>query len=312
MISLARKLKELPKIAAALQEGRIRWSKAHKIAAVAKPENEVMWLESALSMRARELERKIDQEYGVTHKKYRFCLEEDQAAVFEYAMEICRRLENAHVSPSQCLEMMAAEFIATWGARVEQKDDSVAVDSPEHELNETVEVDEPVTSDENSENSRESIDEEVCPESSESPAAIQPDPNPYLAIYERDGWCCTYPGCSVRAMLHPHHLKFRSKFGRRTKAECDDPSNVTTLCYFHHTLVHQGIVKVEGKAPFDMAWTKPKLIDVEKIRRERQAAERKRKTPKSKHEERTDKTVDDPRTIWVEGFGPALVFGDAA
>ena len=58
MLSLGRKLKELPNIAAALQEGRIRWSKAHKIAAVAKPENEVMWLESALSMRARELERK--------------------------------------------------------------------------------------------------------------------------------------------------------------------------------------------------------------------------------------------------------------
>jgi hypothetical protein len=227
-------------------------------------------------------------------------------------MEICRRLENAHISPSQCLEMMAAEFISTWGARVEQTDDPGEVDSPKHELNETVEVDEPVTSDDNSENSRESIDAEVCPESSESPPAAQPDPNPYLAIYERDSWCCTYPGCSVRAMLHPHHLKFRSKFGNKTKAECDDPSNVTTLCYFHHTLVHQGIVKVEGKAPFDMAWTKPKLIDVEKIRRERRAAERKRKTPKSKHEETTEKTVVDPRTIWVEGFGPALFFGDAA
>jgi hypothetical protein len=70
MLSLGRKLKDLPNIAAALQEGRIRWSKAHQIAAVAKPENEVMWLESALSMRARELERKIDQEYGVTRRKY--------------------------------------------------------------------------------------------------------------------------------------------------------------------------------------------------------------------------------------------------
>ena len=103
MLSLARKLKELPQISAALQNGRIRWSKAHKIASVAKPENEVMWLESALSMRSRDLQRKIDQEYGLTHMKYRFCLAEDQAAVFEYAMEICRRLEKAHVSPSQCL-----------------------------------------------------------------------------------------------------------------------------------------------------------------------------------------------------------------
>jgi hypothetical protein len=304
MLSLGRKLKELPNIAAALQEGRIRWSKAHKIAAVAKPENEVMWLESALSMRARELERKIDQEYGVTHRKYRFCLSEDQAAVFEYAMEICRRLEKAHVSPTQCLEMMAAEFIATWGARVEQAECSVEEDSTEA-VKESVEVDEPVTSGENAETIRETIDE-VCPESSGSPPAGQPDPNPYLAIYERDGWCCTYPGCSVRAMLHPHHLKFRSKFGKKSKAECEDPSNITTICRFHHLLVHQGIVKVEGKAPFDMKWIKPRLIDVERMRSERKAAERKRKKRKIEPEEPNDETVDTPRYIMVEGLGPVL------
>jgi hypothetical protein len=311
MLSLGRKLKELPNIAAALQEGRIRWSKAHKIAAVAKPENEVMWLESALSMRARELERKIDQEYGVTHTKYRFCLSEDQAAVFEYALEICRRLEKAHVSPTQCLEMMAAEFIATWGARVEQAECSVEEESTERSSEESADVDESATSDGNAETIRETIDD-VCPKSTESPPAGQPDPNPYLAIYERDGWCCTYPGCSVRAMLHPHHLKFRSKFGKKSKAACEGPSNITTICYFHHLLVHQGVVKVEGKAPFDMKWTQPKLIDVEKMRRERKAAERKRKKKKTEREEPSEKTVEDPRYVWVEGLGPALVVGDEA
>jgi hypothetical protein len=80
MLSLARKLKELPQIHAALQDGRLGWSKAHKIAAVAKPQNEVMWLESALSLAARDLQQKIDQEYGLNLTKYRFCLAEDQAA----------------------------------------------------------------------------------------------------------------------------------------------------------------------------------------------------------------------------------------
>jgi hypothetical protein len=307
MLSLARKLKELPNIAAALQEGRIRWSKAHKIAVVAKPENEVMWLESALTMRARQLEQKIDQEYGVTHRKYRFCLTEEQAAVFEYAIEICRRLENGHVSPTQCLEMMAAEFIATWGARVEGGGGSGEEDSTET-AQESAETGEPVAIGENAETIRETIGE-VCPETSESPPAGQPDPNPYLAIYERDGWCCTYPGCSVRAMLHPHHLKFRSKFGKKSKAECEDPSNITTICYFHHLLVHQGVLKVEGKAPFDMKWTQPRLIDVENMRKERKAAERKRKQKQKKTErqESSDKTVDAPRTVWVEGLGPVLI-----
>ena len=139
-----------------------------------------------------------------------------------------------------------------------------------------------------------------------------PHPNPYLAIYERDGWRCAYPGCSVRAMLHPHHLKFRSKFGKKTKARCEDPSNVTTVCYFHHLLLHQGVVKVEGRAPLDMTWTKPTLIDVARMRRERQVAERKRKKRSQEIEEPSEKTGDDPRYAWVEGLGPTLVVGDTA
>jgi hypothetical protein len=247
----------------------------------------------------------------MTHRKYRFCLSEDQAAVFEYAMEICRRLENAHVSPTQCLEMMAAEFIATWGARVEGADGSVEEGSSKTESDESIESDESKTDGENAETIRETIDE-VCPESTESPPACQPDPNPYLPIYERDSWCCTYPGCSVRAMLHPHHLKFRSKFGKKSKAECEDPSNITTICYFHHLLVHQGVVKVEGKAPFDMKWTQPKLIDVEKMRSERKAEERKRKKRKTEREEPTEKNSDKPRYVWVEGMGPVLIEDDEA
>ena len=113
-------------------------------------------------------------------------------------------------------------------------------------------------------------------------------------------------------MLHPHHLEFRSKFGSKSKAECEDPSNITTLCYFHHLLVHQGVVKVKGKAPLDMKWTKPTLVDVEKMRRERQAAERQRKKRRPKAEEPGEKPVDDPRYTWVEGLGPTLVVGDTA
>jgi hypothetical protein len=113
-------------------------------------------------------------------------------------------------------------------------------------------------------------------------------------------------------MLHPHHLRFRSKFGKKSKAECEDPSNITTICYFHHLLVHQGIVKVEGEAPFDMKWTRPRLIDVEKMRSERKAAEQKRKKRETQSGETKDKTVEEPRYVWVEGFGPTLIVGDEA
>jgi len=44
------------------------------------------------------------------------------------------------------------------------------------------------------------------------------------AIYERDGWRCTVPGCTRHRGLHAHHLHFRSAGGG------DEPENLTTLC----------------------------------------------------------------------------------
>ncbi len=64
------------------------------------------------------------------------------------------------------------------------------------------------------------------------------------AVFERDGWRCTVPGCSSRRNLHAHHIVFRSAGGG------DEPENQTSLCAFHHLRgVHAGTVRVEGMAP---------------------------------------------------------------
>lgn len=69
-----------------------------------------------------------------------------------------------------------------------------------------------------------------------------------LAIFERDGWRCTVPGCSSRRNLHRHHIRFRSAGG------CDGPENQTTLCAFHHLRgVHEGRIRIGGQAP-DALW----------------------------------------------------------
>ncbi len=69
-----------------------------------------------------------------------------------------------------------------------------------------------------------------------------------LAIYERDGWRCTVPGCSSRRNLYAHHIVFRSARGS------DAPENLTTLCAFHHQRgVHGGTVRITGRAP-DGLW----------------------------------------------------------
>ena len=64
------------------------------------------------------------------------------------------------------------------------------------------------------------------------------------AIFERDGWRCTVPGCSSRRNLQRHHIRFRSAGGG------DESANQTTLCAFHHLRgVHAGRVRVVGRAP---------------------------------------------------------------
>jgi len=71
------------------------------------------------------------------------------------------------------------------------------------------------------------------------PSAPRPDP-----VLERDGWRCLVPGCSSRASLHDHHIRFRSAGGSHA------PENRASLCAFHHQrCLHAGILRVTGHAP---------------------------------------------------------------
>jgi hypothetical protein len=69
-----------------------------------------------------------------------------------------------------------------------------------------------------------------------------------FAVFERDGWRCTIPGCTSQRNLHAHHVRFRSAGGG------DEDANLTTLCAAHHHRgVHAGRVRVGGRAP-DGLW----------------------------------------------------------
>ncbi|MFQ6018986.1 MAG: hypothetical protein ACE5KF_12425, partial [Kiloniellaceae bacterium] len=69
------------------------------------------------------------------------------------------------------------------------------------------------------------------------------------AVYNRDGWRCTAPGCTGRRNLEDHHLVFRSRGGP------DDLSNRTTLCRPHHTLgAHGRYGRARGTAPLGIDW----------------------------------------------------------
>ena len=53
-------------------------------------------------------------------------------------------------------------------------------------------------------------------------------------VLARDGGVCTADGCGSRYRLQPHHVQHRSAGGD------NDPSNLTSLCWFHHHVVVHG------------------------------------------------------------------------
>ena len=69
-------------------------------------------------------------------------------------------------------------------------------------------------------------------------------------IYRRDGYRCAAPGCTARATIEEHHVRFRSRGGS------NDPANRVTLCAAHHAALHQhGTLAVTGSAPLGLTWT---------------------------------------------------------
>ena len=114
LLQLGQNLERLPQLKKALEEGRLGWTKASRVARVATSEDEAMWLDSALSLSVRELDRKIEGERDAAGVKVRAWLTQDQAVVFDHAVEVCRRVAGADIDIARCIEFMAAELIGTY------------------------------------------------------------------------------------------------------------------------------------------------------------------------------------------------------
>jgi hypothetical protein len=238
LLALARKLLALPKVTEALARGAIGWTKASKVAMVATAKDEKEWVDKAVNLSTRQLERQIRDQLQPGGSNVNWRLTGEQSAIVARAMEICRRMCGEEIDPGRCLELICGEFLATYEYLMEQ----------EMEIEEA-----------KAEGPRQ---EAVCPDSEELPP---PTPVPYTktqrAVLERDEYRCQYPGCSVMCGLHPHHIEFRSHTGKKSRAESNSPPNLVTICYVHHRMVHAGTIGLSGTAPAELDWRRPKLME---------------------------------------------------
>ncbi len=278
LVALGRKVQKLPKIREALASGKLGWCKASRIASVAAPANEVMWLDSALSLTVQQLEQRIKDGTDDLSSTLHLVLSNERRVLWENALEIYRRRAGAEISPVEAFELMLAEVHAEWGYCLNDsfeegdkinkgnEDETRASEMPDAEENEPAR-EEPVCND-----PTESTDVFPWAETDDTNGATQTSlfeteqsaeedfsQNPsYEAlrsgILVRDGWKCTYPGCAARATLHVHHIRYRSRGGG------DEPWNLTVVCSFHHDLVHKNHIDVTGRAPHALAWSPPRLM----------------------------------------------------
>jgi hypothetical protein len=276
LVALGRKIESLPKIREALASGKLGWCKAARVAAVATTDNEAMWLESALALSVKDLERRMHDGTDSLASMLSLPLTEDQRILWENVLEIFRRRAGAEISPVEAFEYMLAEVIAEWGHYgAEAASNDVAQDDEVldevHEATYTNGVNDadaaPVFG-------AEAIDTSPVVQGSfweterdaEKRFAASSDDNELRhLVLERDGWKCCYPGCGARKNLELHHVVFRSRGG------CDAPWNLTVVCYFHHHLIHAGRVTLRGRAPLALEWTPPQLM--------REVLERRRNNP---------------------------------
>jgi hypothetical protein len=277
LLFLGKRLGQLPTLTEALAKGRIGWTKAAKVASVATSETDAEWTEKAIASSFRDLEREVRDGVSPSGGRISIWLSAEQAAIWQQALEICRRVSGEEIDSGLALEYIAGEFLATYAAPTQE----LACDeSPDAEL-------------ENAENTGDGADSRPSPSSTglgeEAIAEIDPKVETRLCpdnedlpsieakcyatihreVLDRDGFRCQYPGCSVRYALHVHHLELRSHFGRRTRAQMNDPSNLVVLCAIHHRMLHAGIIGVRGKAPGELEWRRPKLMETATERHER-------------------------------------------
>jgi len=251
LLGLGVKLKRLPKIREALASGKLGWSKASKVATVATTEDEAMWLDSALSLSVRALERKIHEDRDDIGVKLRVWLSRDQAAVWETAVEVCRRMAGENIDVGRCLELISGEFLATYAYLLAKEPEA-----------DTTQVSAKEASSEPVDPAGAEDHPFACPEGDELPSPLALSQSEFSRkVIERDGHQCTYPGCSIRWGLHAHHLEHRSRSGTRSKPKTNHPCNGTTVCFVHHRMTHSGVIGVTGTAPDNLTWRLPKLME---------------------------------------------------
>ena len=176
LVFIAERLENLPAIRAEFDAGKLSWTKAREIVAVATPDTEEEWLAKARVLSNRDLEKEVRRHDGRGSGAFATVTISMPVEVLEMwhdTYELVERLSGTELEKWQVLEASLAELLGTHLP----------------------------LANENGASTQETEDEKGLAASVRN------------AVLDRDGWACRFPACTMRKMLDVHHIEFRSHLG---------------------------------------------------------------------------------------------------
>jgi hypothetical protein len=254
---VARTLARLPQTTAALARGTLTYSAVRELTRVATTETEARWLAVAEGMAVNQIERLVaghqpgDQPEDPTHpdlraRVVRIELPPEVYALWRQARSVIATERGAEISDADFVESLCRGAIAPGTGAAGPSHQIAYQQCPDcrratqngagREIEIAPEVFERASCDAKDLGSLDA----TTPER----ATTTVTPRLREQVFARDQHRCTVPGCRSARNLDIHHIVPRAQGGTHHMW------NMTLLCSGHHAALHDGLLVMQGKAPY--------------------------------------------------------------
>jgi hypothetical protein len=256
---VARALARLPETAAALSRGELAYSAVRELTRVAMADTEADWLAASKGMAVNQIERLVaGHEPGdrpddptvpdLRPRTMRVELTPEAYALWRQARSVVADERGSELSDAEFVETLCRAVIAP-GTGAEGPAHQIAYkqcpdcrratqNGAGREIDVAPEVIE-----------RAECDARIIGSlDAETPERATTTVTPRLReqVFARDHHRCTVPGCRAARNLDVHHIIEQAHGGPH------ELWNLTLLCSGHHAALHEGLLEMRGKAPYEI------------------------------------------------------------
>ncbi|MBV8756386.1 MAG: HNH endonuclease [Deltaproteobacteria bacterium] len=253
-IRVTEALEALPAIEDALATGQLSYSAVREVTRIATPKTEEVWLDACVGKNLRQIEDLVaEREVGdvptdapkpdVRPRRVSMSLRPAARAALRAARQAIEVARGERIDDSELIEEVCRAYMAGGSGDAPRAQIAITTckscsQAWQHAAGRAIAITK-------AEYETAACDAVHIGSLDGAPSRAKSDipPATKRAVKQRDGYCCTIPGCRSAAFLDVHHIVPRVEGGTH------HPSNLTTLCGGHHGAHHRGEIGIAGKAP---------------------------------------------------------------